>query len=177
MSANVPARLTAGDSWSWLASYPDYPAPTWALTFYLQNGEHSTAVSTTASGANFTAAKLASETAALTAGRYRWRARLVSGLTVVTIEKGWVQVEPNAADATQDLRSPARRMLDAVEAALIGRATSDQLAMTLGSRSISRTPIPELVQWRDRLKAEVLTEEKGSSAGKGRYLKTRFTRG
>lgn len=177
MSANVPASLVAGDTWSWTAEFPDNAAPAWVVTFFFQNASGTFQVAAAASGANHLATFAASATADFNSGRYRWRARAVNGLTSKTLEEGWLEVLADPSSGKLDLRSTPRKLLDAVEAALTRRATSDQLAMTLGSRSISRTPLPELLQWRDRLREEVATEEKGDKAGNGRKLKTRFGRG
>jgi len=67
-------------------------------------------------------------------------------------------------------------MLDAVEAFLIGNASTAQASMTLNGRQISRWSLPDLTQWRDRLKAEVRIEEQGARAGVGRQIKVRLGR-
>lgn len=177
MSANVPVVLNAGDSWSWTAEFDSNPAPAWAVTFYFQNAQHAMSVSCVGSGASHVASKTAAETAALNVGRYFWRAVAVDGLLVSTLEEGWTQIRPNPIGSTADMRSQARTLLDAIEATIYGRATDGQLEMSIGNRLIKRIPLPELMQVRDKLKAEVETEERGVKAGLSRQLRTRFTRG
>lgn len=176
MTAIVPETLIVGDSWSWTATFADYPASTWSLTFYFQNGSKSFSVATSASGDDFAATKIASDTAALEPGRYRWRARVASGADAITVADGWTELDPDPAIGTSDLRSDARKMLDAVDAFLIGNASTAQASMQLNGRSIARWSLAELVQWRDRLRQEVRIEEQGDTAGMGRNIKVRFGR-
>jgi hypothetical protein len=101
--------------------------------------------------------------------------RVTDGTSVHVVETGWCEVEPDPASAQKvDHRSWARRTLDAIEAFLEGNATTAQQAITIGGRSISRWSLPELMQWRDKLRAEVSTEEQGSAAGLGRDIKVRY---
>lgn len=48
-----------------------------------------------------------------------------------------------------------RQLLEAVEAAILGTASSNQLSLTIAGRSISRIPIPDLIQLRTTLRAEI----------------------
>lgn len=172
---NVPSELIVGDSWVWTESLSDYPASTWTLTFYFVNADDTFSVVASASDDDYAISVTPATTAALTAGRYRWTARVTDGTDVYTVEQGWsdVKADPTAA---QDARSQARITLDAVEATLQGRATSDQLSMSINGRSISRISISELRQWRDELKSQVLADEEGDEAGFGRDIRVRFNR-
>lgn len=177
MSANVPAKLSIGDTWSWTSTFTDYPATTWSVTFYFQNKAAEFEVTAAAAGSDHLAAIAAGSTAAFKPGRYHWRARAAAGAVFNTIDEGWLDVVADPSAKSVDPRSDARRMLDALNATLLGRASSDQLAMTIGGRSLSKIPLPELIAWRDRLTSEVSTEEKGAKAGLSRHLKSRFSRG
>ncbi len=177
---SVPNKLAAGDTWRWLRSFSEYPAPTWTVTYYFENSAKQFSAAASASGTDHSVTVAAPTTADIPPGRYRWTAKATDGSIVETIENenGWLEVEPNlAATGTRDHRSWARRTLDAIEATLEGKASSDQLAMSINGRSISRIPLPELTQWRTQLRQEVKTEEGGSNAGLGRYIKVRLGRG
>lgn len=177
-ATQIPSELVAGDSWSWTRELPDYPAPTWTATVYFESTHGNFNAPATASGMAHAFSILAATTGTKKAGDYRWSVRVTDGSEVVTAESGWVKVLANpAASGTSDPRSWARRTLEAVEATLEGRATDGQLAHTIKDRSVSRIPVPELMQIRDRLRQEVKTEEAGSNAGLGRIMKTRFSRG
>jgi hypothetical protein len=176
---NVPAALTAGDTWQWMRSLADYPAGTWTLTYYFENAYQKFSVAGVASGTDHSFTIAAATTAAYNPGRYKVRAQVVSGTTKYTLpdEEGWLDVERNPASSTAaDPRSWARRTLDAIEATIEGRATQDQLAMSVAGRSISRIPPSELMDWRDRLRAEVRAEEQAENAGLGRNIRIRFAR-
>lgn len=177
MSVTIPAKLTAGDTWAFTFSHGDYAAPTWDASIYFENatGTFSTTAADDGSDHAFTIA--AATTAGKAPGRYKWSIRVSDGTSVYTVETGWTEVVADpAATGTHDPRSDARRLLDALNATLLGRATSDQLAMSLNGRSISRTPLSELREWRDQLKQEVSGEEAGADRSKGRYIKVRLAR-
>lgn len=180
IETSVPAGLIAGDTWRWTRDLPDYPAGTWTLTYYFECPAGEFSVAATADGTVHSVTIAATDTAGYAPGRYRWFARAVSGAIVETVagEEGWLDVTANpAATGRRDWRSDARKMLDAVTATLLGRASRDQLSMSLNGRSISRIPLIELREWKTQLEAEVRTEEKGDKAGLGRNIRTRFARG
>lgn len=178
MSVTIPAKLTAGDTWAFTFSHADYAAPTWDASIYFENAAATFSTTATDDGSDHAFSIAAATTAAKVAGRYKWSIRVTDGTDSYTVDTGWTEVIADpAATGTHDPRSDARKLLDALNATLLGRATSDQLAMSINGRSISRTPLPELRQWRDQLKQEVRTEEQGERAGLGRNIKVRFARG
>lgn len=173
----VPQKLVAGDTWRWLRSFASYPAPTWAVTYYFENTLKAFSQAAVASGTDQSVTILAVTSAAIPPGHYRWFARAVAGAITETIpnEEGWLEVQPDpGAAGMRDARSVARRTLDALEATLEGRATNDQLAMTINGRSIQRTPIEELIKWQAQLRSKVAGEEGRSAAG--RIIKVRLSR-
>lgn len=173
---NVPSELNIGDTWAWSESLSDYPASTWTLTFYFVNASAAFSVVAAASGDDYAISVTPATTAGRTAGRYRWTARVTDGTDVYSLDQGWsdVQADPTAA---QDARSNARIALDAVEATLQGRATRDDLNVSINGRSISRHSLAELRAWRDELKAQVAADEEAEAAGLGRDIRVRFSRG
>lgn len=174
---SLPSELIAGDTWRWTRDLADYPATSWTVTVYFENESNSFSAAGSPSGTTHAFTVAASTTAALKPGRYFWRARAVGGGISETVENGWldVKVDPAAA-GNSDQRSYARTLLDAVEATLLGRATSDQLMMALNGRQIQRTPLKELRDWRTQLRQEVKGEENQGQNGKGRDIKLRLVR-
>lgn len=173
---NVPSELIAGDTWQWTRDLgSDYPAGTWALTYYFENKDSSFSVLATASGTTYAITIAAATTATYRAGRYRWRARAVAAGVNTIVDDGYVDVttDPAAAGA-YDFRSDARKMLDALNATLIGKASNDQLSMSIQGRSLSRLTPSELLDWRDRIRNEVRGEEQADAAGAGRTIKARY---
>lgn len=179
MSVTIPAKLIAGDTWAFTFSHGDYAAPTWDASIYFENATATFNSTASDDGIDHAFSIDAATTAGKEPGRYKWSIRVSDGTSVYTVETGWAEVIADpAAAGTHDPRSDARKLLDALNATLLGRATSDQLAMSINGRSLSRTPLPELRQWRDQLKQEVKTEEQGGEkAGRGRHINVRFGRG
>lgn len=174
----VPSTLIAGDTWAFTRDYGDYPQPTWVATLYAEMGGSQFSQAAVASGTLQSFSVTAAVSGGIKVGRYRWWVRVTDGTSSYTVENGWVDVTPDpAAAGTRDQRSWARRTLDALESTLEGRASSDQLAMTINGRSLSRIPLQELLAWQEKLRQRVRTEEQGATAGSGRNIKVRFSRG
>lgn len=177
MTTNVPASLVAGDDWSWVADYSDRPAPAHSITVYFANKDGAFSAVSSPSGTSHAFSVAAATSANIEPGSYQWQARATGGGSISVVESGWVKVLPNpASNQRRDPRSTTEITLEALECTLKGRATSDQLAMAINGRSISRIPIPELLKWRDTLKAEVAAEKRGDRAGLGRQIKVRLYR-
>jgi|SRR5882672_121582 len=181
ISSAVPKTLIAGDTWRWTRDLSgSYPAPTWTVTYHFEKEGASFKADAVASGSSHAISIAATTTAGYKPGRYHWMARATDGSVSETVagEEGWVDVKPDpAAAGSTDWRSDARKMLDALNATMIGKASSDQLAMTIQGRSLSRFSPLELRQWRDELKREVANEEKGDGPGSIGPLKVRLNRG
>lgn len=179
MDSTVPAELTAGDTWEWERDLADYPAPTWTLAYNLKNECGAIGpISSTPNGSKHQITVAAATTADYEPGRYRYYVRATAGTVSKTIEEGWVVVKADPADAgALDARSLSQKTLDALNARIHGRATQDQMSMSVNGRSISRIPLPELLQLRDTLQAEVKAEDDAASKGAGRDIKVRLRRG
>ena len=173
----LPTNLVAGNTWQWDRDYGDYPASTWTATAYFEKAGKTFSAVATANGTaqRFTIAAVT--TASYPSGHYQIRVRVTDGSSVYIAESGWcdIQVDP-AASGTVDTRTDARKMLDAINAFLIGNASTAQASMSLGGRQISRWSLAELTKWRDQLRAEVRSEESSGSGGKGRQIRARLTR-
>ncbi len=179
MSNNtLSAQLTAGDTWSFTLTDSDHTAPTFDATIYFENGAATFNATAADSGSDHAFTIAAATTAAYAPGRYKWFIRVSDGTNAYTVATGWLEVGVNpAAAGVHDHRSHARQMLDAINAFLIGNATTAQKAMSINGRSLERHALPELTAWRDQLRNEVRTEENAGAAGLGRNIKVRLLRG
>lgn len=180
-ATQVPQELIAGDTWAWERDVSDYPAPTWTAAWHFEKHDAAFSITAGVSGSLHTAAQTAAQTAILKTGRYRWRFVVTSGSTRYTIEEGWLELQVNpAAAGFVDHRTHARRVLEAIEAVIEGRASRDQESMSIGGRSLSRTPIADLLVLRDRYRAEAASELQAEQLASGlkprNRLVTRFTR-
>jgi hypothetical protein len=162
-----PAAIAAGDTAKWTKSLPDYPADAgWVLSYELVNGAHRYTFSATASGSDFLVNVDAATTTAWVAGDYDWRARVAKSPEVYTIAAGRVTVKPTFGAAV-DARSQARRILEAIEAVLEGRASSATERYTIAGREL-RYYLPEqLLVMRDRYRADVQREDAAARMAEG----------
>lgn len=175
-ATQVPARLFVGDSLAWERDLDDYPAGTWTLTYYFANDSHAFSITASASGSTHVVS--VDDTTSYQPGRYRWHARAASGATKVTVENGWIEIRPNPAAGKSDWRSHARKMLDAIEAALEGQASKDQLDLisyAVGESINVRRDRELLHKLRSKYELELAREE-GTQAGDPRHVYLRFSK-
>lgn len=82
------------------------------------------------------------------------------------IESGEVNILPDYSGKINVL-SWAEKALEAVEATIQNRATSDQLSYTIAGRSLSKIPIPDLLSLRSTLKAQIRSEKIANNLAEG----------
>lgn len=184
-----PDTLVLGDYWAWkrddLAS--TYPIGSYALTyeFHEDSGGGGTKKFTlTAVEANDTyyIEAASSSTTGYTVGDYIWEAYITktSDSNRVMVDSGRTSVSENLANTNADLRSHAKKVLDALQAVIENRANIDQSSMSIAGRSLSRMSVDELLKFRDRYKAEYLKEIKlariRNNQGSGNTIKVNFGR-
>jgi hypothetical protein len=174
---NEPFQLRAGDTWVWnrqdLAN--DYPAPTWTLKYAFKNAVQHFELTAAADGTFFAASVAMSTTANYVAGKYSWVAWVETASERHEVDRGWLTVLPAFTGTTVlDDRSHARKVLEALEALIEGKATADQMEYTIGSRSLKRIPPADLITWRDKYRglvfAEDAAERRRNGYGAGRLV-------
>lgn len=155
-----PSSFRVGDFLTWTKDLPDFPAnASWVLTYTLINASAKITIVASASGALHLVSVLPATTAAYTAGDYTWAARVTKATESYTVGEGTMVLEPNlAALTTYDGRSFARTMLDAIQAALEGRASSLQLKMEINGRSLEYYGASDLIRWHSYYKSLVAQE-------------------
>ena len=175
MAATVPtiepAELRVGDTWAWRREdLSDYPASAWTLTYAFRNASAYFDVVATADGDAFAVSVAKATTAGKTAGRYDWTAFVADGTDRVEVPRGIVVLLPDMGTAAaRDGRTWAAQMLDYVEAALLSKASTDQLDLVqaqLAERNL-RFDIPGLLALRGKLRAEVRAEENAARLARG----------
>jgi hypothetical protein len=176
-----PATARAGDTWRWTRDLPDYPAPTWGLTYTLFASSGVLSIVATASGALHSVSLAPATTALYPASRYDWVAHASNGTDRFQVGAGVLQVLPDVAEATAyDGRSHARKMLDAINAMLEGRATGgdlDVVRVAHGDR-VTEWDIPTLLKLRQQYAAAVIAEDAAAALARGeqsgRMIQVRF---
>lgn len=178
-----PEQLRAGDTWAWSRSLSDYPAASWTLKYRFKNAAGGFEIVASASGDNHAVSVAATTTANYAAGQYDWIAWVEGGSSeVYTVDQGSVEVLPNlragTATAALDVRSHARKMLDALEAWLESRDPG-VAEYEIAGRKMKYTPIAELIKLRDRYRSDVRAEEDAARVADGlpsrRKVLVRFT--
>lgn len=180
-----PLEVVAGDRVRWKRKdLSDYPASEWTLTYYLRGSGagHQIDLVAVADGSYFEIDEATTTTAGYIPGVYYWSAYVSKSGDRRFIGSGRLSIRPNPVDVTQptDGRSHARRTLEAIEAVLERRATTDQqrYVMQAVGRSVDRMPIADLLKFRDQYAAEVRAEDQAAAVargeGSGRNILFRF---
>jgi hypothetical protein len=175
--ARVPDRIVAGDTLkvSDSAAGAVFPAGEgWALAwvFVKASGGAVTTVAATAVAEAWEMTASAATTGAWASGVWRWVQRASKSGAVITVASGEVLVQPDPASANVDSRSHARRVLDLIEAAIEGRATSAALEHQFeDGRRIRFMTHEELLKMRDSYASKVRVEERAAKGlGASRIL-------
>lgn len=161
-----PRAIRAGDTLVFRRSFEHYPAPTWTLTYTLVNGSARYTFAATADGADHLVSVAMATTAQWAAGAYDWVATVTDGTSRFEVSRGRITVRPDIGEAV-DLRSHARKALDAIEAVLESRASKDQESFEIAGRKLTRTPVAELIRLRSYYQAEVSREAAAERIRKG----------
>ena len=182
---NEPLSIRSGNTVKWRKSLSDYPANDgWALTYTLtlqSDFSKRLQVAAVVDGADFVTTLTAVQTAAMPAGTYNLFGSVSKSGERYDVFAGTIEIKPDLASLlTGDHRSDIKRKLDAIEAAIEGKATVDQLSLSINGRSITRYSLAEMLTLRDRLKAdyqkELQAEQFGRTGINPRRVGVRFAR-
>lgn len=171
--SRMPAQIIAGDSLRLVIASGDYPASAgWAVALVLTPMAGGTPVSVNGSeaGGEWIMALSSAASDDLAAGRYRYLIAATKEGDRTTIEHGQVEVLANPADNATDLRSPAQRALDAIDAVLANRASSEDMEFTFeDGRALKKVPHADLLALR-RHYARIVAREIGKGRGPRRVM-------
>jgi len=181
MTTTLSNVLTAGDTLDFTTAVPDYLASAgWTLKYRLAPRVSGTAIdiTSTADGDDHQVSVLAATTITWAAGYYAWSAYVEKAAERYTVDRGELQIRPASTTlaAGNDLRSFAKKTLDAVEALLAGK--SDVVEYQIAGRSIKKMSFAELMKARSLLQAEVEGEQVAANLANGlggaRRIQVRF---
>ena len=177
----TPDNIVRGTTADWTVSAPDYPASDgWVIEYTILNSQEQHDFSTTNVSGVHSISIDASATGEYGAGEYFYQAVAKKDALIYPVETGYMTVKPGFKELTSgyDARPHCKKVLDAIEAMLEGKATRDQARYIIGSRRLDRYTFEELLVFRDRYKAEWkawLTAEKlKQGLGGGRNILVRF---
>lgn len=170
MENDTPTSIIAGDSRTWRKSFADYPASAgWVLAYALR-GPAKIDFDAAADGDDHLVALAAAVTAQWPAGFYTVTLFAKKDDQRITVESGSIDILPDPAeiDAVADLRPHCKKVLDAIEALLEGKATKDQAEYEVEGIRIKRMDIDALLRWRTIYRREWQAYLKAQQVSKGK---------
>jgi len=173
----IPSSITAGVTFRVPLVLPVYPAPDWSVSLVLR-GPGSIDLAAIGVGSEHLLEASAAVTSAWVAGSYWYEVRATDGSDVFRLEAGQTKLVADLSVAPDgfDGRGHAQRVLDAIEAVIEGRASVDQESYSINNRSLSRTPISDLLKLRGRYRSAVQAVAAAKSGrGLGRIHRVRFS--
>lgn len=173
---SVPSVIRAGMTTEFTVDATGYPASDgWTVYVAIKRQAASEAIILEGAGVGtrYTFVLSAETSATLPAGDdYDWQVyaeqTVDEQLLRYEIDRGTLTVirffgEPEAFDS----RSRVKKILDAIEAVLEGRASKDQQSYTIAGRSLQRTPIADLIRLRQSYRQEYAREQAAERIARG----------
>ena len=182
-------ELIAGDTLDFLDDVPEYPpADGWALKYYLAARfttpvQALITINAITEGTRYRVQAAAGVTIGWAPGAYTWKRRVEkAGPINQSVGEGQIVIKTAPTLMTQgyDGRSDARRRLDELDAAIEALSSGAVKQYTIGNRSMTKQDLPDLITWRDRLAAQVASEDAAAAMASGapnpRNVGIRFSR-
>lgn len=177
--------MVAGSTTTWKKEDPDYaPSDGFTLTYHFRGnavGASFSVVATTSTSGDYWEATITNaKTEGLPVGAYGWQAQISDGTNKHVIGSGTLLLQADFADtdAPYDPRSQTKRILDAIEATIEGRASSDQLSYSIAGRSLTKMSPADLITLRSHYASLYAQELRAERVAQGesffRTVKTRF---
>ncbi len=155
MTASIPKKepdsFVAGDTVKWTKYLSDYlPSDGWTLKYIFVSDAAQETVTGTDNGDGSHLLTIAAATSAgYAAGIQYWQAYVTDGTDRYKVAEGRVEVKPDFESQTNgyDARSHIKKVLDALEATILGKASKDQMSYSIAGRSLDRMEPGELIKW------------------------------
>jgi len=170
---NEPAAIHAGETIKWRKSLGDFPASTWTLVYSFR-GTTQLDITAVADGDDHLATISKTQSAALNPGSTDqttfWDAYVTAGAERSHVGTGEITISGDLSivESAHDGRSQAKRTLDAIQALIEGKATSDQRYIIVGDRQLHRLSPSEIVEWEQVFIARVAKEESDRDKANGK---------
>lgn len=179
-----PDHIVAGDTVAWLRELPEYPASDgWSLEYYFRGQAGSFQVTATAEGDAHRVEVAPGTSAGWAPGTYVWQAFATKTGARHRVDSGElvVEIDFTQVSGAYDPRSHAEKMVEAIEALMERRATTDQQSYKLpDGRELQRLGLADLNAWHKRYRQIVANEKRSKRLKDGGQLtgmiQVRFTR-
>jgi len=165
--SNIPKKITAGESVSWSVTLDDFPASAgWVVTYTLVKSDTRIQIVSTANGINHLVEIPYTTTADYTAGEYRYQAHVSNAVERYQVATGIIEVLPDFATKTtgHDARTWLEIAIDALEAAIEGRASKTQLQQSINGIQVQHLDLNDQLTALSRLK-RILAGKKIAKTG------------
>lgn len=184
MSDNIklsePDTIIAGDTIKWKKSFSDYKVSEgWELSYKIGGVADKTldfGTEITASGDDFLISIPESTSTSWGNGEYWYRGQVSKGGEKFTVSDGTFKVT-NVSKFYEAI-AHTKKVLDAIDAVIEDRATKDQESYTIKGRSLSRTPLADLLTLKSTYTTKYNQLKKAEKLNKGqkgsRIIQTRF---
>jgi hypothetical protein len=192
-----PTEITIGATVKWRKTHPDYKSSDgWTLAYYFRGPASGAGKGLNLEGEDFivadgdgwlvtipaTSTEDDPSTANLSPGAYYWQAWVSKDGEEYQVGASKTTVKPNLFDldtaAAYDGRSEVKQTLDAIRAAIAGRATAAQQSRTIGNTSIEFMGISDLIAAETKFQQLYNQEVRRARAARGesafRMVRTRF---
>lgn len=141
---NFPQKLSSGDTFSFQFQHPLY-GEGWTANM-VAVGPTKINITSSFSENTFSLAATPAVTKSWLAGDYKMSIYMAQENERHTVLSRPLTILPNLETLTGDPRSHIQKVLDAINAVLEERATTDQENMSLNGRTLVRTPIGDLLK-------------------------------
>jgi len=180
-----PTNFISGDTVKWTKNLINYlPNDGWVLTYALvSDGNQQTITASDNGDGSHLVNVSAANTSNYKIGIYYWQSYVTKAGERYSVGDGRLEVKPNFVNDLKgrDSRSHVRKVLDSLEATLLGKATKDQMAYTINGYSLNRMEPAELIKWKNHYellyKNEVSAENSDNGGNSARLIKVRFNNG
>lgn len=150
MRTTEPTILTQGERMEWTRSFADYPATEYDLQYRFRGNGTGINVDAVADGDSFVAEVTAAQSATMAAVKYAWQAwltEIADPTNTFEIESGSTDIQRGFTEGSTtaiDLRTPAKIMLDSIDAAITAFATGNgvteyEIETPAGRRRVKRS--------------------------------------
>ncbi len=160
----IPEEMTVGDTIKFTKALDDFPfSESWTYTYYFVKDDGTANIfnvvaTQPGSSEEYLITITPAKTSSLASGRYDWRAKVEKAGEVSTIEESTIQLLPSYTAAVES-RTPARQIVDAIDAQLAGSATLTQKRIKVKDREIEHHDRNQLLQLRSYYDSIALREE------------------
>ncbi len=173
ISSSEPLTFRAGDTVNWNKLLYNFPTSEgWALSYLFINSSGKIDIPAVISGALYNISIPAATTAKYSHGEYTWYSAVTLNGARHSVDSGKVKIQPDLAAVTSagyDLRSNARKTLDALEAALAthGDHQAWTQSYTIAGRSMTFKSVVDFFKFHARMVVKVRAEEAADRISNG----------